>query len=208
MTRWLGVALLPRADHLRSAIRVQQEVAGGHTLQPPLTPEGNLPHTTVFQGPFLDTLEPDVELDRIGGALSLPEEIRLHSTGVVYQPTGWVFLSLERPPLLEKLQDVVVGALAPHLDRDAFDTAKEVSRFTDNERTSYARYGYRYTGEAYTPHITLGRTEEQAAQALVRDAAARSSVPAAWIFDRLSFYVMGEHGAHAQTLVERALKRT
>lgn len=110
MTRWLGVALLPRADHLRNAIRVQREVAG--------------------------------------------------------------------------------------------DAA-----FTEGERASYARYGYRYTGEAYAPHITLGCTDEDAAQELVRVAGERSSVPGSWIFDRLSFYVMGEHGAHAQTLVERELKR-
>jgi hypothetical protein len=208
MTRWLGVALLPRADHLRSAIRVQQEVAGGHSLQPPLTADGNLPHTTVFQGPFLDTLVPEPELERIGNALALPGEIRLNSTGIVYQPTGWVFLSLERPPLLERLQDVVLCALAPHLDREAFGTSKDTSRFTERERASYARYGYRYTGEAYAPHITLGRTHEQAARALVREAGGLSSVPGSWIFDRLSFYVMGEHGAHAQTLAERALNRT
>jgi hypothetical protein len=208
VTSWLGVALLPRADHLRSAIRVQQEVAGVHTLQPPLTTEGNLPHTTVFQGPFLDTLAPDRELDRISGALSLPKEIRLNFTGIVYQPTGWVFLSLERPALLEKLQDVVLDALTPHLDREAFGTAKDTSRYTDSERDSYTRYGYRYTGGAYAPHITLGRTEERAAQALVRRADGLASVPGSWVFDRLSFYAMGEHGAHARILAERALNRT
>lgn len=26
-----------------------------------------------------------------------------------------------------------------------------------------------------------------------------------WTFDRLTFYVMGEHGAHAEKLVERSL---
>lgn len=32
----------------------------------------------------------------------------------------------------------------------------------------------------------------------------RVSVPPEWVFDRLSVYVMGEHGAHARTLAERA----
>lgn len=205
MTRWLGVALLPRADHMRTAIRVQQEVAGDQALHPPLTTDGNLPHTTVFQGPFLDSLAPELELGRICAELALPREIGLGFTGIVHQPTGWVFLSLERPPLLEKLQDVVVGALEPHLDREAFAASKDTSRFTEGERASYARYGYRYTGPAYAPHITLGRTGEDAAQALVRAAGEQLSVPGNWIFDRLSFYVMGEHGAHAQILAERAL---
>lgn len=208
MTRWLGVALLPRADHMRSAIKMQKHVRGDHVLQPPLTMDGNLPHVTVFQGPFVDALDPHRELERISGSVSLPTEVRLGFTGIVYQPTGWVFLSLERPPLLDKLQDAVLAVLARHLDRDAFDTSKDTSKFTEDERASYAEYGYRYTGDAYSPHITLGRAEEQVARELVRSAADHSSVPGEWVFDRLSFYVMGEHGAHAETLTERALERT
>ncbi|MGW6634683.1 2'-5' RNA ligase family protein [Streptomyces cyaneofuscatus] len=202
MTRWLGVALLPRADHTRVAIRLQQSLGGGRPLQPPLSEDGNLPHLTVFQGPFEDRLDPDRELVRIKAALSLPDQLSLASAGIVHQPTGWLFMSVERPALLAKLQEVVLDGLAPRLDRQAFDTSKDVSRFTEPERASFARYGYRYTGEAYAPHITLGRTDEATALELVRTAPERTRVPAEWIFDRLSFYVMGEHGAHAEKLAE------
>ncbi|MET9094237.1 2'-5' RNA ligase family protein [Streptomyces cyaneofuscatus] len=202
MTRWLGVALLPRADHTRAAIRLQQSLGGDQPLQPPLSEDGNLPHLTVFQGPFEDSLDPERELARIKGALSLPDQLSLASVGIVHQPTGWLFMSVERPALLEKLQEVVLDGLAPRLDRQAFDTSKDISRFTDAERASFARYGYRYTGEAYAPHITLGRTDEATALELVRTAPERTRVPAEWIFDRLSFYVMGEHGAHAEKLAE------
>ena len=205
MTRWLGIALLPSAEHRTAAIRLQQEVGGDHPLRPPLSPDGNLPHVTVFQGPFLDSLDPAAELDRIVAGADAPERITLTSPGVVYQPTGWVFLSLERPALLEKIQQMTVEALAPHLDRAAFDAAKDVSRFSEDERVSFERYGYRYTGAAYAPHITLGRAEETVAQELVRSAPERVHVPGAWVFDRFSFYVMGENGAHAEILEERAL---
>ncbi|MFF7630191.1 2'-5' RNA ligase family protein [Streptomyces cyaneofuscatus] len=202
MTRWLGVALLPRADHTRAAIRLQQSLGGDQPLQPPLSEDGNLPHLTVFQGPFEDSLDPDRELARIKAALSLPDQLSLASAGIVHQPTGWLFMSVERPALLAKLQEVVLDGLASRLDRQAFDTSKDVSRFTEPERASFARYGYRYTGEAYAPHITLGRTDEATALELVRTAPERTRVPAKWIFDRLSFYVMGEHGAHAEKLAE------
>jgi hypothetical protein len=190
---------------MRTAVQVQREVAGDRPLHPRLTMEGNLPHVTVFQGPFADTLEPERELAGVRGLVRLPREIGLAFTGVVYQPTGWVFLSLERPPLLEKLQDAVLAVLSPHLDRAAIDTAKDVARFTTAERASFARYGYRYTGPAYAPHMTLGRTEEDVAREIVRTAAERSPVPAHWVFDRMSFYVMGEHGAHARKLTETPL---
>ncbi|MFF7339439.1 hypothetical protein ACFZAT_19095 [Streptomyces sp. NPDC008163] len=95
--------------------------------------------------------------------------------------------------------------MEPHLDRAAFDTAQDMSHFTDAERASYARFGYRYTGEAYTPHLTLGRTDEETALALARSGPGRTAVPRTWLFDRLSCYLMGEHGAHARTLAVRPL---
>ncbi|MGW7024398.1 2'-5' RNA ligase family protein [Streptomyces decoyicus] len=207
MTSWLGVALLPSADHLLSAIRLQEEVGGEHRLHPALAADGNLPHVTVFQGPFSDSLDPETVLEKIGRSTAL-KEIRLATVGIVYQPTGWVFLSLAKPPLMVGLQQAALDVLDSHLDRRAFDTAKDTTRFSESERASFAQYGYRYTGDAYAPHITLGRAEERIAQDVVHTASERTSIPTDWVFDRLSVYVMGEHGAHAQTLAERALDRT
>ncbi|MZE79710.1 2'-5' RNA ligase family protein [Streptomyces xinghaiensis] len=206
MTQWLGVALLPRADHLRAAVRLQRDIGGEVSLRPRLEPDGNLPHVTVFQGPFADSLDPAEALESIGTAAAgngLHGELSLSTTDVVYQPTGWLFLALERPPLLEALQEAALAALDRHLDRAAFDRDKDTSRFTDDERASYERYGYRYTGAAYAPHVTLGRAEENTALELVRTARDRAGLPKEMVFDRLSFYVMGEHGAHAETLLER-----
>ena len=208
MTQWLGVALLPMADHMRSAIKVQEDVGGGYGLRPELSIGGNLPHVTVFQGPFIETLRPDREISLISRSMSLPKEIHLAFAGFVYQATGWVFLSLERPPFLEKLQEATLAVLDPYLDREAFDTSKDTSRFTAGESASYERYGYRYTGDAFAPHITLGRSEEGIAREIVRAAPERAQVPAKWAFDRLSFYVMGENGAHSEILVEERLDRT
>ncbi|MEU2021866.1 2'-5' RNA ligase family protein [Streptomyces sp. NPDC016469] len=206
MTRRLGIALLPCPDHTRAAVRLQQDLgAAGEPLRPVLSEDGNLPHLTVFQGWLDDGLEPGPLLERIAASLSLPAAISLASAGLVHQPTGWLFMSVERPALLGKLQETVIGLVGPHLDRSAFDTAQDMSHFTDAERASYARYGYRYTGEAYTPHLTLGRTDERTALALARTGPGRTAVPGTWTFDRLSCYVMGEHGAHAETLAARPL---
>ncbi|MFF7263605.1 2'-5' RNA ligase family protein [Streptomyces sp. NPDC008159] len=211
MTRWLGVALLPRADHLRAAVRLQKDVGGDVALEPPLHPDGNLPHVTVFQGPFTDSLDPAEALKSIGTSAAgagLRGEVALCSEGVVYQPTGWLFLALERPSLIEDLQKTALATLAPHLDRAAFDGTKDLSRFTDDERASFKKYGYRYTGDAYAPHMTLGRTSENVALDLVRTASQRVALPKEWVFDRLSLYVMGQHGAHAETLFDRPLDAT
>ncbi|MFJ7416747.1 hypothetical protein ACIQWZ_39050 [Streptomyces sp. NPDC098077] len=125
MTRWLGVALLPSADHTRAAIRLQGSLSGDVPLQPPLSEHGNLPHLTVFQGPFQEDVDPGRELASIGAALSLPERLSLASVGIVHQPTGWLFMSVERPALLEQLQEVVLDVVARSLDRQAFGTTPE-----------------------------------------------------------------------------------
>ncbi|MCX0244426.1 hypothetical protein [Streptomyces drozdowiczii] len=206
MTRRLGIALLPCPEHTRTAIQLQQDLgASGEPLRPVLGEDGNLPHLTVFQGPLDDGLEPGPLLERTAASLSLPAAISLGSAGLVHQPTGWLFMSVERPALLGKLQETVIGLVGPHLDRTAFDAVRDLSHFTEAERASHARYGYRYTGEAYAPHLTLGRTDEETATALARTGPRSVAVPRTWIFDRLSCYVMGEHGAHAETLAVRPL---
>ncbi|NJQ01161.1 2'-5' RNA ligase family protein [Streptomyces zingiberis] len=206
MTRWLGVALLPRADHLRAAVRLQQDIGGEVPLRPRLAPDGNLPHVTVFQGPFADSLDPAEALGSIATAVAgsgLRGEVSLATTDVIHQPVGWLFLSLERPPLLEALQEAALTVLERHLDRASFRRARDTSRFSDEERASYERYGYRYTGTAYAPHVTLGRAAEHTVLELARTARDRAGLPKELVFDRLSFYVMGEQGAHAKTLLER-----
>ncbi|WP_234425887.1 2'-5' RNA ligase family protein [Streptomyces kebangsaanensis] len=189
-------------------MRLQRRVGADLALEPPLSEDGNLPHVTLFQGPFSDSLAPTEVLADIAASaagLGLPGELPLSSPGVVYQPTGWLFLALERPALLSALQESVVAVLDPYLDRTAFDTDKDVSRFTDDERISYQKYGYRYVGDAYAPHMTLGRAPEAVALELVRTARERVEPTGTWIFDRLSFYVMGQHGAHAERLAETPL---
>lgn len=201
----LGVALLPRGDWLRAAVGIQRDVGGEHALRPPLRCEGNLPHVTLFQGPLTDALSPERELRRVTRSLSLPAEIHLACAGLVQRPNGWVFLAMERSPLLEEVQRAVLTVLDPYVDRDAIDPAWDTSGYTETERASRARYGYRYTGDAYAPHITLGRTDEDIAGELVRTAHERATVPRSWVFDRMSFYAIGELGSHAETLADTPL---
>ena len=103
-----------------------------------------------------------------------------------------------------KISEFYFGKLFMNQLHELFDT-KDLARFTDDERASYKKYGYRYTGDAYAPHMTLGRAPEDVALDLVRTASQRVVLPKEWVFDRLSVYVMGQHGAHAETLFERPL---
>jgi 2'-5' RNA ligase len=183
MDQRLGIALLPRADHLRLVIRLQREmrraVAHPDGLRPALSVDGNLPHLTLLQGSFSDSV-PLVPLSALQGivrSVALPSPLLLDSTGVRCHEGGWVFVSLARTPLLDAAQDAAVSACGT------------------------ATIGSRYLCGAYEPHITLARAADQpTARQLAKAVGECVPLPRAWAFDRLSVYLVGESGAHSTTL--------
>jgi hypothetical protein len=207
MAEFLGIALLPRGDYLDLAIRLQRSMGDGHSLRPRLTQAGNLPHVTLMQGPFHEGMNHREILESIGNLTTLRGEVSAPSRGVAYQPKGWVFLNLVKTPALEEYQKACLTTVGPHMDLSAVDWDKDVSSYTRDETESYMTYGYRYVGAAFSPHITLGRTDEEGAKSLASVAAAGGLGSGDWVFDRLSFYVMGEEGAHAAQLAVFPLAR-
>jgi 2'-5' RNA ligase len=205
MATFLGIALLPREDDLDRAIDLQQTIGDGNSLQPRLSRGGNLPHVTLLQGPFQEGVNHGEVLKRIIGIVAPQGYVSVSSKGIGYQPKGWVFLNLARTATLEGYQDACLTAIRPHMDLTAVDLDKDISGYTEDERRSYLKYGYRYIGASFSPHITLGRTDEDKAMDLASTAARAGLGSGDWIFDRLSFYVMGEEGAHAGQLAELAL---
>ncbi|MQY14403.1 hypothetical protein SRB5_45700 [Streptomyces sp. RB5] len=202
MTRWLGIALLPRTEDLLTAIRIQSDLSHEHLLQPALSCDGCLPHVTLFQGPFVEALDIKQVLSDITHSLVLPDLLCLDFQLIEYRPVGWLFLTLSRPALLEQLQEAAIATLTPYLDRSALRSSTDDLHCTEAERASSKAHGYRYTGMAFRPHITLGRTSEETALDLVQHASERVTTPPTWTFDRLSLYAMGKDGAHSAILAE------
>jgi hypothetical protein len=78
-------------------------------------------------------------------------------TDLGYQPVGWLFLNLKLAPWLAELQRTTLEEVQPFIESAAIDRNKSLEGYTSAERRSYLRYGYRYTGSSFKPHITLGR---------------------------------------------------
>lgn len=150
-----GVALLPGRDVMEHLIRFRQRhedaIAG-----PRLGVDANLPHLSVLQCPFTQ----DVNADTVVRIVA--RHARNHGTPVMfdrvaYQPAGWVFAHVTHDGWLTRLQDVTLQLVGDHIGswRDDPDTVDELD---PAGRASYVKYGYRYVGDAYLPHVTLGRT--------------------------------------------------
>lgn len=205
MTYWLGMALVPRADYIDAAIALQRRVGAGAHLEPVLSAEGNLPHVTVYQGPLYDSVDLEKILTALKADLGLASPISVAATEILYLPTGWIFLELERAAVLENLQVAALTALEGGIDRAAIDNSTEAAGYAGLARENFHRYGYRFVGEAFLPHITLGRLAGDSFAAM--EAMASSPVGLRpeendWVFDRMTFYEIGDHGSHAAKVAE------
>lgn len=205
MTYWLGMALVPRADYIDAAVALQRRVGAGEQLVPELSAAGNLPHVTVYQGPLQDSVDLEEILAALKGDLGLTSPITVSATEILYLPTGWIFLGLERAAVLEKLQVAALAALEGGIDRAAIENSTEAEGYAGAARENFYRYGYRFVGEAFLPHITLGRLEGESFAAMEAMASSPVGLEADendWVFDRMTFYEIGDHGAHAVKLAE------
>ena len=173
---------------------------------PPLGTTTCVPHVSVLQCPFhpaavtkamLDAMLTD--LDRDSDASVSEAEL-----GDVYvQPVGWVFAETRFPEGIRRLQDRALSLMVNHIDTDAIDPDYDYRGHTAAEIAHHRRFGYRYIGAQYRPHITLGRCWESDLPAGVQAAYCRDLLGASVVFDRIAFYLAGESGTVVEVLAER-----
>lgn len=127
---------------------------------PKLSTEFPLPHTNILQCPFYaDALDADLseKLEQIWEGVGEVSS----QFGVIYpQPRGWFFLAVKRLAWLRELQSRVLSLLAPLVDASQIKSGDDIDLYTQQERKNFLRYGYRYVGESFRPHITLGYDED------------------------------------------------
>ncbi|MDJ0615538.1 MAG: hypothetical protein QNJ63_02125 [Calothrix sp. MO_192.B10] len=202
----IGIALIPNQEMIASIIQLQQKVADCCILHPQLGTDINLPHITLLQGRFAESVDlievvSDTHQYFLEGNYSL--EVRLQ--GIKYVPLGWYFLQPHNNPLFADTHQFVFERLKDCMVVTDEDKQKDISRSTLLEQSNYLNYGYRFIGQAFEPHITLGRTvnnlpcnhEEQ-----LRLIFESSKQDYQGTIQRITVYKMGINGSHAETLYE------
>lgn len=194
-----GIALLPSANLTGRLIDFQRRHAdriGG----PRLGTAVNLPHVSIIQCPFSSLMPAEAILQEIVSVAAW--DPRTVMTDFGYQPVGWLFAHVAREPWMFGLQEVCRARTEAYLAADEIDRSKDFSGYTPLEKQQYLSTGYRYMGEPYAPHFTVGRTLGDACAAdpvMARDY--RESLEGTpVVFDRIAVYRAGEHGAFAQAL--------
>ncbi len=206
MSKRMGVGLIPDAHACATLISIRSMLTEYGVTGPVLGMDKNYPHVSLFQGEFSHTFEPSRVLEALRSYVCNSEaRMRMSWRPVTYYPVEWLFLLCDVTTELREAQRVVLGEVEPHLVADTVDSSRGLDGLTVAERQSYLRYGYRYVGDAFLPHVTLGRvTEERASRAV---AAAQAAVDAGLLStpSRLgsgTVYIMGPDGAHESTVQE------
>lgn len=196
-----GIALLPDVETGSRIIQFAQRWR--HEIDDPRPGLAtNLPHVTVHQFPIDDIRRLPLALDGVNPHRSDTPTSTMGT--LAYQPVGWLFADVERQPWMDALQLEVVRRVDPLIDREALKTADELHGYTAPEAASYLRHGYRYVGQTYRPHITVGRT---AANALELPDPCRSTYDSEILghtvrFERLVIYRAGPFGSLVEIIAE------
>lgn len=200
----MGVAALP-SDEFMGAVADFQARHRDAIHGPRLGLDTNLPHVSVVQCPFASDIDGQEVLASIASGGIGGDVPDLRPVRVAYYPPGWLFLEVFRSEWLVCAQGRALAATERFIDEAHIDRAKDLGAYTPLERSNYLRYGYRYVGEAFHPHVTLGRVEEHVNQSLVEELSESFGVEVGYHerpVDRLAFYRAGESGALVEVLAE------
>lgn len=199
----VGIALVPNPELQMGAITLRSTLEFVGLKGPELGLSENLPHVSLLQ----------FDLAEVDQATSIIEQI--HKRGrpliagsklvfdrVVFHPPDWIFWCCERQEWLSEIQQVALSVCRPFMHQGA-QHARRTDEMTTAEQASYREFGYRFVGEAFLPHITLGRLDEGASPtclervdpAVLRFASTGSSA-------QITVYEVGPGGAHVRSLAQ------
>ena len=195
-----GFALLPSVEIQERLIEFQrrhEDTVG----EPRLGLDTNLPHTSVLQHPY----DPGVDYEPYLGVVEHP--IESEWTEFYYQPKGWLFAGVRKTNQLDKLHRRLFDRTKQHIDTAQIGDHPDLAALTPQEQANYRAYGYRYLGDLYRPHVTIGRTLDDvttADETVVRDFELEFFGKTVR-YDRLAFYEAGEFGALKRIVCMRQL---
>ncbi len=199
-----GIALIPNPDLIEYLIRLQDHLAPRVALAPALGTQTNLPHISLIQGLTGRRSAMQAMLGRLHGVLSAAgRPLDLSLTRITHVEIGWFFWKVAQDAVLLALHDRTFALSKPFLKPPATYDAEYITTYSEIERRNFLRYGYRYIGQAYKPHVTIGRSRvADPPTVLARLETYRRQHPIAMLqrFARLTLFGIGPNGAHQETV--------
>jgi len=200
----IGFALITADPFFSKVIEIENEVHEICGFKDKLGREHNLPHTTLFQGAFADETDYQNIAKKIKYYMNeINSSWSLNFDCVQYVPEGWYFYNCIRTENIFLLHNYVIKQCEKDIVLKPERLDRELGKLTDSQKKGIINYGYRYAGEAFKPHITLGRRSEGFSEQTMQILEGKfKDIPAEQQIDRITVYRMGPNGTHAETLFE------
>ncbi len=199
----IGLALITEDSFLNRIVEIEKKIAQKYNFLTDLGTTYNLPHTTLFQGRFEEGFNYCKILKQIEQKLKELHLKELKFIKVEYVPEGWYFYLCKKTDKLMKLHTYVLDLVKDDVILDLGRFKRDLSKLTKDQLEALKNYGYRYSGNAFDPHITLARTSEgknnEIVEAFQKDLNLITKTPK---LERLTVYLIGPNGSHKETLDE------
>jgi hypothetical protein len=153
-----GIALIPDSRFINHVVSMQRQLMELMTVRPMLSATGNLPHVTLIQNLHLDDNGIEEKLHAIYRQIcEYPRGIVFRIWRAVYVERGWCFLDLSPDASLHSLHRKTFSMTKTMLRSPMSPDSGRMATYSETEKQSYLKYGYRYIGDSNRPHVTIGR---------------------------------------------------
>lgn len=207
----IGFALILGESLFEAIIQMENQIHSQAKFHNSLSNENNLPHTTIFQGCFSDYVPYVAIAKQLASYYKKEVESYRKETGLNYCPTfsfvdyvekGWYFYECIKNSVLQNLHDFTCTKVKPYLVLKPERMEQDTSFLSPMQIQGLEKYGYIYSGEAFRPHVTIGRADGFDETILKILNVKSESLPKQVPFTRLTVYEMGPDGTHKNTLFE------
>ncbi|MBR1454228.1 MAG: hypothetical protein IJ593_06245 [Lachnospiraceae bacterium] len=200
----IGFALITGNPFFNSIVDLENEVHEICRFHNRLGRENNIPHTTIFQGSFNDYTDYSAILRDIREYyIDNSTDLKLHFKEVKYVPHGWYFYMCEKTEELKRLHYFTLGRCKEYIVLSPDRLNVDMNELTKDQVLGIEKYGYRYSANAFSPHITLGRNDIGINKDQINMLNKRiSSILTDPVIERITVYKMGKDGMHTETLDE------
>ena len=193
-----GFALLPKVDVQKEIISFRQRYSDAF-FGPMISLSENLPHISILQCPF--NAKTPVEKIIKNANKQFQKPIILKWDKLIYQPVGWVFANVQKNDVISSIQAYLLNESGAYIDQFSIDRSKSTKGYTEKEVEYYFKYGYRYIGDAYKPHVTIGRIDEATEIPEIAITDFNNHFAGLNVeFDRIAYYEAGEFGVAKRIL--------
>lgn len=200
----IGLALIPDQAAINQIIACQEVMRQIYPLAPVLSANQNLPHITLIQGRFKSATPLIHLLEKLKSYLqSNKYSTKLSFFELYFRDGGWYYCLLADNEILRAAHDFVFSSLKDNLV--VLEEDREIGKENVSElvRKNWFEYGYGYIGDAFHPHVTIGRTsnfERCNQENELREIFDAYLAGYQTSIESLTIYKLGENGSHSLTL--------